>query len=694
MKRTLYSLVLALAAALPAAAYDLPSATGTHRVRFEADAAGFNEYTRAIDLEGNVRLEELSPEGRQLKLVRARELTVDMASRTITAPSDFVLDDDTGTVYGKSGFFDYGKDTGYIREGRFHHHNFIFRGRLVSFDPGGYVYKKASLTSCDEDPPHYRLRASRIYLAPERYFLAYNTVFFLGRIPIFYFPVIYKPMGRGTPFVSSFFPGYDERNGLFVKSNYMYRVNPNTRVKAYLDYFSRRGVGMGGEFDYRQAEKNITNLALYRIREHGRETDRWGINGGYWHAFNRFNESDPAQYYGQAFFRLLSDPSFNNDFFRTNPFAVSPDKQASVAFTRKTNYTVTRLSAYGRDERSAADPEKFRKAYESAPRLDFNAVPFSLPGLPVLHSFGGFFENARDVGLPYYQKKGRAGWTVSKNLPLSRRVIMSPSVFYEQSIFLSTAASAGDTWIGRYGGAFNLRYDRFWGSLDVRYSYVRRLKENKFTDDLGAADKGQESDLLSGDLFIMPRRNAYFRARTGYDLRNYYAGSFAGRLSPLITEAYYAPRTSLDLYAQNSYSFASGNQAFVTQATAGGKETYFGVGAANYNTDSEAWVLSNTFGFSPWRASKWRAEAVLRYRMVPDGFAKFEAFKFFEKAITLYRDFHDFRTRWDFRVRAGGVNEFFFFVNLKMNDPVRYDSLEEKTRQFWHPWRQEGSMRD
>jgi hypothetical protein len=662
-------------------------------VRFEADAGGFNEYSRAIDLEGNVRLEELSPEGKQLKLVRARRLTVNMSSRTVTAPEDFVMDDDTGTVYGRSGFYDYGNSAGVINDGRFLIKNFVFRGRSVSFDRDGYTYKRASLTSCDEDPPHYRLRASRIYLYPDRYFLAYNTVFFLGRIPVFYFPVIYKPMGRGTPFVSSFFPGYDERNGFFIKSNYLYRVNPNIRVKAYLDYFARRGVGMGGEFDYRQPEKNISNLAAYRIREYGRETDRWGLNGGYWHSFSKFNESDPAQYYSQAFFRLISDPAFNNDFFRTNPFAVSPDKQASVAFTRKTNYTVTRLSAYGRDERDPAGTEKFHKAYESAPRLDFNTVPFRVLKLPVLNSFSGYFENAKDAGVPYYQTKGRGAWTVSKTVPLSRRVTFSPSAFYDQAVFLSTSAATESAWVGRYGGALNLRYDRMWGSLDVRYAYTRRLRPNKLSDDISAPDRGQEADSVAGDLFIMPRSNAYFRARTSYDLRNYYTAPFSSRLAPLITEVYYAPRATLDLYAQNSFNFASGNQAFVGQATAGGRETYFGAGLANYNTDSEAWIVSNTFGFKPWRTSKWRAEAVLRYRAVPRA-GRFETFKFFEKAVTLYRDFHDFRTRWDFRVRSGGVNEFFFFANLKMNDPVRYDNLEEKSRQFWRPWRQEGAVRD
>ena len=94
----------------------------------------------------------------------------------------------------------------------------------------------------------------------------------------------------------------------------------------------------------------------------------------------------------------------------------------------------------GRDERSLTDPEKFRKSYESAPRLELNVMPFRMLKLPVLNSFAGSFENVKDVGLPYYQTKGRGAWTVYKTVPLSRRVILSPSVFYDQSVMLSTAA--------------------------------------------------------------------------------------------------------------------------------------------------------------------------------------------------------------------------------------------------------------
>jgi len=693
MKNILLTLLLLAAAAVRAAAYDLPVSSGTHRVHFDSDYAKFNEYTREIDLEGNVKLEEFSAADKPVKIIRARFLTVNMDSRTVVSPSDFVMDDDTGTVYGKSGTMNYGTESGRITDGRFAYNSFIFRGRSVEFDKTGYVYKKASITSCDDEPPYYKLRSTRIYLVPDKYFLAYNNVFFLGKLPVFYLPVLYRPLVGGTPFVSIFRPGYDQRNGFFIKSTFVYRVSATTRAKLFLDYFTRRGIGTGGEFDYRKPEKNITDVSVYRIKESAIEKERWGANGGYWHMLNRFNESDPAQYYSQGVFRLLSDPQVNNDFFRSNPFAVSPDEQASVALTRKTNYTLTRISASGR-ETHTADYTRFEKAESSIPRLDFNTVPFSVLKLPVLHTFSGNFENARDAGAAFYQKRGNGVWTVSRSVPLAPRFTLSPSVFYNQSVYISTVSGGTDTWVGRYGGGATLRYDRFWGSLDLGYAYTRRMMKNKMEDASRAPDKGQEVNSLSSQLFVMPRFNTYFKLAVSYDIRDYFRASFSRRLSPLTGEVYYAPRSGLDIFTSGSYSFGGGPRSLVSQLNVGGKEDYFGFGLANYSTDPKAWILNNILGFRPWKNSGWRAELVFRYRMVSDGGFNFSEVNFFEKGVTLYRDFHDFRTRWNFRERSGGVREFFFYLNLKISEPARKDDLEEKSREFWHPWRKEGDLRD
>ena len=697
MEKIKFILALVLLCSPAARAYELPSSTGAHRVVFSSEEGDFNENTRIINLKGNVQLDELGPDDKLVKTIKARRLTVNSSSNTVHAPEDFVLNDASGTVYGRSGVFDYAANTGYINDGSFAHGGFFFSGRRVELSPGRHRYKKARLTSCEETPPHFKIRASRIYLAPGSYFLAYNNFFYLGRVPVFYFPVLYKPLGRGTPFVSSFFFGRDGRSGYYVKSIYAYRFNPETRGKLYLDYFSKKSFGTGGELDYRKTEKTNANLSMYRIRETGTDHDRWGMSGGYWHSLNRFNESDTVSYYSQSFLRLLSDPQFNNDYFRANPFAISPDNQASLAFTRRSNTTVTRLSAATRYDRSA-NLAGFDKSYESAPRLDFQKLPFTIGKTPVLHSFAGFFENAKEPGAPYYQRKGRGAWTISQTVPLARSLTLLPSASYDQSLFIATSAATRDQWIGRYGVNANMRYDRLWGSLDLGYAYLARMRVNRMGKDRASADKGEEQRSLSSQLFIAPSYTTYFKAGTAYDMRNGVGGSFSRRLSPMTIEFYHAPRRNLDIYLQDSYRFGDGNKSFVAQVYAGDEKNYLGVGLAHYSTSPHDYILNQMMGFRvPW-AESWRAEGILRYRLVRFTAPGDKSVQFFEKGLILYKDFHDFHTSWHFTVRPGlkqrDVNEFHFLISLKMNDPSKSDPLEDASRNDWHPWRKAGELRD
>lgn len=695
MRAVLLALFILSAAFPEARAYDLPSSTGTHRVEFEADEASFNEYTRIIGLSGHVRLQEKDADNHVMKIIRAKEVSVDMNNKTVTSPSDFVIDSSTGSIYGRSGTVDYGKNKGTIKDARFTYGTFTFRGKEVSFDENRYVYRKASLTSCDAEPPHYRLKTSVIKIVPERYFLAYNCLLYLGKIPVFYFPVLYKPDGEGTPFTTYLFPGYDSRNGPYLKANFAYKINPETKVKVYLDYFSKKGIGTGGEFDFRRPEKNITNISAYRIRESGESFDRWALTGGYWHSFNNYNESASAHYYSQSYFRLLSDPQFNNHYFRSNPFAVSDDKYASVAFTRQSRYTITRLSARRRDIMPDDTAEDFIREEESSPRFDFFAVPFSIKGLPWLNSFSVYVESGREHAYEDYQKKGKAEWTVYKSIPLLRHITLAPSAFVSESMYLSTSTAMPDEWTGRYGGKVNLRLDQRWGSLDLGYAHTQRMRNSVWKDDLDSEDKGQERRGLYADLFIVPDYKTYFRARSGYDTRDYFSASAHDRIQPLVTEISYSPSAYSNFFAQDTYDFHGSSNSFIMQGRIGNRENYFGLGLSNYSSaggDDGAWIFHNTFGIKFYPKATWRLEGILRMRTVADE-GHNNSLRFFEKTVSLYKDFHDFRTRLSFRSRPGGVKDVFFIVTLKMNEPQKED-LEQKAKEYWRPWREDGADRD
>lgn len=690
-------LLFVLASLLPATAqaYDLPSSTGTHRVEFEADEAVFNENTRQISLSGMVRIQEKDKDNLVMKLIRAKEATVDMEKKTVVSPSDFVIDSSTGSIYGKSGMINYGDNTGTIRDSRFSYGNYVFRGKEVSFDNHKYVYRNSSITSCDKEPPHYTLRTSVIKIVPEHYFLAYNCLLYIGKVPVFYFPVLFKPDGEGTPFTTYLFPGYDSRNGPYLKTNLVYKINREAKVKAYLDYFTKKGLGTGMEFDFRRPEKNISNISLYRIRESGESFDRWAVTGGYWHSFNNFNESATAHYYSQAYFRLMSDPEFNNHYFRDNPFAVSEDKYASVAFTRQSKYTITRISARRRDLKPEDTLQDFIREEEHTPRLDFFTVPFSIFKAPWLNSFNTYIEKGRDHFWEDYQTKGKAEWTVYKSIPIVKHITFAPSAFASETMLLSTDTANADQWIGRYGGKLNLRFSQKWGSFDIGYAHTQRTISGTWKDDLSAEDKGQERREIYADMFIVPNYKTHFRAKAGYDNRNYFDAQARQRMTPLVAELSYSPSDKYNIFIQDTYDFYGSTNSFIMQGRAGNNENYYGLGISKYSEaadDDGAWLFHNTFGLKLYPTATWRLEGILRIRAVAAKGSS-DSLNFFEKTLTLHKDFHDFRTRLSFRSRPGGVKDVFFIISLKMNEAHKED-LEEKAREYWRPWREPGAARD
>ncbi|HOW90480.1 MAG TPA: hypothetical protein PL037_09360, partial [Elusimicrobiales bacterium] len=320
-------------------------------------------------------------------------------------------------------------------------------------------------------------------------------------------------------------------------------------------------------------------------------------------------------------------------------------------------------------------------------------LPFSICKLPGVHSFTGYFENARDPGVGYYQRRGHGVWTVSKSVPLRRSLTLTPSASYDQGLYISTRAASAEKWVGRYSFSTSMRYDRLWGSLDTGYSYQARMAENRLGKDRLAADRGEEVESVYSQLFVSPVSNTYFRTGASYDMRDGMGGSFSRRLSTMTFEYYHAPRRNLDIYLQDSYRFGDGNKSFVAQVYSGDEKTYLGAGFAYYTTTPGSYVLNNVAGFTvPW-APSWRAEGVLRYELGDFSSRDNKKLKFFEKGLILYKDFHDFHTSWFFKERRG-VNELFFLVTLKMNDPAKRDAFDDGSRNDWHPWRKAGAIRD
>ena len=94
--------------------------------------------------------------------------------------------------------------------------NLIVSSELFSRDESETVtFKNGELTFCDDEDPHWKIKASRIWLLPGNEFAFANALLYVGSVPLMYFPFFYYP--KDELFFNPVF-GYRPREGYFVQT--------------------------------------------------------------------------------------------------------------------------------------------------------------------------------------------------------------------------------------------------------------------------------------------------------------------------------------------------------------------------------------------------------------------------------------------------------------------------------------------
>ena len=652
------------------------------KIEFTSGYASYDSSKTLVSISTDAIINILDENDNIIFKIRTDYAEVDLSSSTISF-SSFTIETSSVYIQGYTG--DYNIETGwgkvflpYTRYDRF-----ILKSRSADIYKTKQIYHRAYMTTCDMPKPHYKITSSRITLSPKRYILSYNNVFYLGDVPIFYLPVLYKPLGEGTPLISQFYPGYDERNGFYIKSNYTYRISKHHKVRAYLDYYSKKGFGNGGEFFGYRSDVFKYNLSYYRINEYGKDPIYWGINGGVW--YNLFSNKERSLYF-QSFARLPSDPNFNNNYFRSNPFIISHTRQWDLSFTYQLPMSYLRLKAsvlYNSRDGS------FHKYEEVLPKVEYQMLTKKVSFLPLSHSLYLSMENTRYDG-KYFQKHSKANYSLYKSVNFSKSISGYTSLSTEFDVLFATAPSGSNTTITRYLLNSSLRYSVGRVSVDFIYKGQFRSEVNKFVIDSGSSDGGIEMSRFFSKVMFINSLAEYFSLETSYDFNahNHHL-PFSKRISPLSVE-YYKLFSNYELYFKESYSFRTGHKNFVANMSTHLEKNYLKVGFANYDNHKERLILSTILGYNPLPTKGWYGEFGFRYYL---DLSKDMRLKFFEKNIAINKEFHDFNTKFTFRSIKGN-NEFFFYITMKMNDPYRKDSLDSEIDKEFRPWRRFNEERD
>lgn len=714
----LTALLTLCAPCLRAADNKLPTPPGEEGfLFFSADNGSVEPNTKKINLQGNVTIVQQLPDGRT-RTVQGQDVTLDQLNTQITSLGLLTMKSDAGQFQGTDMRLNYvtkdfaAKDitTEYppLR---------VLGAKEISSVNGKDTLRDVTLTCCDAADPHYTLTVGKLTVSPEKRVFGTNAVFRLDGFPVFYLPVFWRSLESKKPFTTHVDFTQSGKVGFGVLTSTVFEPMFGFRPTLNLDFYTKSGVGVGGamtaitsptlrgtgEFyyinDQSDASYNVDN-GLEEKRLDLKSRNRWGFRGGYWWEIadtsDAFTKETGALYQFQTQFRMVSDPYFNDSFFRGNPYIFMPDQQTNFSLSRQSRVSSLRVT-YEQQDIFDWDQGKFIAQQRDLPSVQFLLMPFADPLLGLSHRMEVNFNNT-SLMEEAYQRSGNARWTTEKSIRLGRNLTFLPSVFYDQQVTLQdNNYDDKDAWVGRIGTDLNLQTDTLLGTVDFGYQYTQRLSTDTIKRDNLSPDRGQERNRLYLQDYFRPSFNTYVRLAAGFDLNSYASWDHPkSRVEPILVEAgYNSPDGTVNLFAQNLYDLEDKNQAFIAQSYFTVKNQLLGFGLTNYTTQldptslyqtySDRYTFTTSLGIRP-ASNTWQMDLGFDFQLQDRSFSAFN------KMVRVMKVFHDASLEMTLRDRNDNLS-FSFRVNILCGGNER-EKMRLPEDNYYYPWRNPNDLRD
>jgi LPS-assembly protein len=148
---------------------------------------------------------------------------------------------------------------------------FYFQAQWAERIKGRYILHHGFLTDCTVKKPWWVFQAPVFDVIPGQRAIARNAVFRLKRVPIFYLPYFYRPLGK-NPRQSGFLTpnvGHSSRYGYVVGAGYYWAINRSYDMTAIGQYFSERGPALRYDFRGKPNEATDFDFNYYGVNDGG-----------------------------------------------------------------------------------------------------------------------------------------------------------------------------------------------------------------------------------------------------------------------------------------------------------------------------------------------------------------------------------------------------------------------------------------
>ena len=205
-------------------------------------------------------------------------------------------------------------------------------GRIERVSTNEYLLHDATFTTCPkEGHPHYRIAVKDARLVDNKYLNAKGATFYVGNVPVFYFPFWRQTLGAS---VFTFKLGQSSEWGAYGMVRATIPLSAESESLTDLNIYTRRGVGLGQGFRWNSEESTGTASAFYLADQdpHAKYsdpeigTDRYRLK---LEEIYRFSDT----HYVNTKWNYLSDPEVLKEYNRSEyRYYPQPENYASWVY--------------------------------------------------------------------------------------------------------------------------------------------------------------------------------------------------------------------------------------------------------------------------------------------------------------------------------------------------------------------------
>ena len=138
---------------------------------------------------------------------------------------------------------------------------FTVQGRVIKFNDQDFFAENSSVSFSRLTPVAHDFLASRVYLWDSKKMMVFNSIYRVGRQPVFYFPLFIQN-NFGTGIISSF--GESLREGVYIQ-NYKIFDLYGVQHKIRFDAYQKLGFLIGDEIRYTSQYQNLALDAMFAL---------------------------------------------------------------------------------------------------------------------------------------------------------------------------------------------------------------------------------------------------------------------------------------------------------------------------------------------------------------------------------------------------------------------------------------------